>query len=1121
VVINQRHGVEQGFTLAERPTGLGDKGPLRLELAIEGTLRGELSPDGQTVVLRDGSGGEWMRYSGLKAWDARHQELGAKLEASDGVIALVVEASQAVYPVTIDPLITLTETRRLAPLAVGVHDFGYSVSISGDTLVVGAPAKNSSTGAAYVFERNQGGTNNWGQVKELAASDAAAGDAFGGSVSISEDTVVVGAYGSTNSTGAAYVFERNQGGTNNWGQVQELAASDVATGDLFGGSVSISGDTVVVGAYQKKKILFPQVGAAYVFDRNQGGANNWGQVQKLAASDAAAGDQFGYSVSISTNTVVVGAFAKSFNIGVAYVFDRNQGGPNNWGQVQKLAASDAAVGDWFGYSVSISGDTLVVGAFTKYNSIGAAYVFDRNQGGANNWGQVKELIASDAAADDRFGFSVSISGDTVVVGAYLKNSGTGAAYVFERNQGGANNWGEVQELAASDAAANDQFGASVSISGDTVVVGAYQKTNSAGVFRAGAAYVFERNQGGTNNWGQVQKLTVSDAAELDFFGEHVSISTNTVVVGARGKNSDAGAAYVFERNQGGANNWGQVQELAASDAAAYDYFGWSVSISGDTVVVGAIGKNINTGAAYVFERNQGGANNWGQVQELVATNAADGDVFGGSVSISGDTVVVGASRKNSSAGDFRAGAAYVFERNQGGSNNWGQVQQLAASDTAAGDEFGFSVSISGDTVVVGAYLKTNRTGAAYVIERNQGGTNNWVQVKELIASDGAAGDLFGHEVSISGDTVVVGAWAKNSETGAAYAFERNQGGSNNWGQVQKLAASDAAVGDWFGYSVSISGDKVVVGANGKNSFAGAAYVFDLPAPTITTCKLVCPSNIIDVCTESGTSGATVSYSAPTMTGDCDGVMVACTPASGSWFPVGSTTVNCTANDERGQTVDQCSFTVTVKDCQAPTINCPDVTQCSEAGICGAHVSFSPTVTDNCPGTVTTSFTPASGSLFPVGTTAVKCTATDTSGNSTSCTFKVIVTFCSTKCPLSSGFWKNHASLWPVPSLTLGTVNYNQAQLLAILNLSTGSGNKADASLILAQQLIAAKLNLANGASSCPIASTVAAADALIGARHIPIVPKITPATAVGNQMVSLAGPLGQYNTGLLTPGCTP
>ena len=374
--------------------------------------------------------------------------------------------------------------------------------------------------------------------------------------------------------------------------------------------------------------------------------------------------------------------------------------------------------------------------------------------------QAKKLTASDAAANDQFGYSVATNGDTVVVGAYGKNSNTGAAYIFERNQGGAENWGQVQKLTASDAAVNDQFGRSVAIDVDTVVVGAWLKNSNTG-----AAYIFARNQGGAENWGQVKKLTASDAAGGDDFGSSVAINADTVVVGAWVKNSNAGAAYIFERNQGGAENWGQVKKLTASDAG-WAYFGYSVAINADTVVVGAYGKI--PGAAYIFERNQGGAESWGQVQRLTASDAVGGDQFGISVAINIDTVAVGANHGNRAT----SGAVYIFERNQNGPESWGQVKELTADDAALLDEFGISVAIDADTLVVGAWAMNLATGgAAYIFERNQNGVEGWGQVQKLTASDEAAHDQFGSSVGIDGDTVVVGAEGKNSNTGAAYTFD--------------------------------------------------------------------------------------------------------------------------------------------------------------------------------------------------------------------------------------------------------------------------------------------------------------------------------------------------------------
>jgi hypothetical protein len=198
-----------------------------------------------------------------------------------------------------------------------------------------------------------------------------------------------------------------------------------------------------------------------------------------------------------------------------------------------------------------------------------------------------------------------------------------------------------------------------------------------------------------------------------------------------------------------------------------------------------------------------------------------------------------------------------------------------------------------------------------------------------------------------------------------------------------------------------------------------------------------------------------------------------------------------------------------------TLICPtNITVCNTVGQCGAVVTYpAPMTTGDC-GTSTVVCVPPSGSFFPVGTTTVTCTAPV----GTNCSFTVTVNLCTTNCPLTQGFWKNHPTDWPVSALTLGTVSYTEKQLLSILHTPPAGG---DASLILAHQLIAAKLNLAAGSDPCPIGDVIAAADALIDGHTIPIVPKITPSSTVGAQMVTLAEALDSYNEGLLTPNCAP
>src|SRR6266511_4321181 len=272
-------------------------------------------------------------------------------------------------------------------------------------------------------------------------------------------------------------------------------------------------------------------------------------------------------------------------------------------QQQKLEAPDARSGDAFGWSVAISGDTVVVGAPFDADRAGgdqgSAYVFVRSGG---VWTQQQKLISSDAAAGDNFGWSMSISGETVVVGAPFASgaagSNQGSAYVFVRN-GGV--WSQQQELIASDAAAGDQFGHSVAISGETVVVGARNHAGAAGL-QQGSAYVFARSEG---VWSEQQELLASDGGAFDLFGGNsVAISGETVVVGAELGGAAAnrqGSAYVFARS---GTVWTQQQKLLASDGEPFDNFGWSVGISGGTVVVGAMfddgAGGGNQGSAYVF-----------------------------------------------------------------------------------------------------------------------------------------------------------------------------------------------------------------------------------------------------------------------------------------------------------------------------------------------------------------------------------------------------------------------------------------------------------------------------------------------------------------------------------------
>ncbi|GHB58151.1 T9SS type A sorting domain-containing protein [Persicitalea jodogahamensis] len=368
---------------------------------------------------------------------------------------------------------------------------------------------------------------NWTEIIKKTASNAVNYDYFGASVSISGEYAIVGTRGANYGQGAAYIFRKDQDGIDTWGLVKKLTASDAASGDNFGVSVSVSGEYAIVGVTGKNSGL----GAAYIFRKDQDGTDTWGQVKKLTASDATIGGSFGVSVSVSGEYAIVGASGKN----AAYVYRKDQDGTDTWGQVKKLTASDAASGDGFGVSVSVSGEHAIVGAIGKDSYRGAAYFFKKDQDGT--WGNQQKITASDAAIGNSFGYSVSISGEYAIVGAQYKDSGRGAAYTFRKDQNGT--WGNEQKLTASDAANGDQFGASVSVSGEHAIVGAIGKDSGRG-----AAYTFRKDQNGT--WGNQQKITASDAANYDAFGRSVSISDEYAIVGAPDKDSYRGAAYVFK-----------------------------------------------------------------------------------------------------------------------------------------------------------------------------------------------------------------------------------------------------------------------------------------------------------------------------------------------------------------------------------------------------------------------------------------------------------------------------------------------------------------------------------------------------------------------------------------------
>ena len=384
-------------------------------------------------------------------------------------------------------------------------------------------------------------------------------------------------------------------------------------------------------------------------------------------------------------------------------------------EIAKLLASDGAGSDVYGWSVSISGDgtAALIGAYeddhSGYNSPGSVYALKLENG---SWVQKQKLIAGDASAGARFGSSVSISDDgaTALIGAY----GADTAYVFQLENG---SWVEKQKLTGTGVASGDLYGAASAVSADGTVAVIGSRRSDASASNAGAAYIFALENG---SWVQKQKLTASDAINGGGFGYATSVSADgsVILVGVERDEdlgSYAGAAYIFALENG---SWVQKKKLRASDGAANDYFGRYVAISGDgaTAIVGAASDDdhgSSSGSAYVFTLVGG---NWTQKQKLTASDAAGAAYFGNSVSLSadGDVALIGARR--SKVNIYDAGAAYVFQLENG---SWVEKQKLVAGDAGDEDSFGWSVDLSSDggSAVIGASYDTDNgtgSGSAYI-----------------------------------------------------------------------------------------------------------------------------------------------------------------------------------------------------------------------------------------------------------------------------------------------------------------------------------------------------------------------------------------------------------------------
>ncbi|MEM6822558.1 MAG: FG-GAP repeat protein [Verrucomicrobiota bacterium] len=854
---NKPEGIEHGFVIQERPASASEEG-IRLDLNVEGfsveALEGR-EPGSDDLQFVDEQGLPRLAYKDLKVWDANGEELDASMVSTAEGVQIVVADGSAVYPIVVDPLIVSLE-EKLGLVGSMNHLFGASLDVDGNTVLISAFGDNQNginSGSVYVFVNNGA---EWVQETKLIALDGKSGDAFGYSVSLSGDVALIGASGADDrgsNSGSAYIFMRDG---SSWNQVKKISAGDGESGDRFGTSVSIDDDTALIGAYRDDD-HGNSSGSAYVFVRSD---DIWGQEAKLTAgADGVANDWFGFSVDLDSSKAVIGAPRNDALAGSVYIFKRNQG---VWNREARLAVAGNLSSDRFGWSVGMDGSSALIGATAddgKENGSGAAYVYVYAD---ESWSLQAKLTANDGRFGYTFGSSISLKNNIALVGslagtywfsrngnawdqieridsgtisASISNIALGENIAFVGDPGDDENgdesgsvyvyalqvgmWNKAKKLTTGTGTSNDLFGYSVSLDGDTALVGAYGEDDNGST--SGSAYVLARNG---NSWVHEAKLLPGDGAPDDWFGFSVSLSGQRALVSAHGNDDagdDSGSAYLFERVNG---IWIEQCKLVTSDGQSRDYFGRSVSLDDDTALIGAYGDDDNgsgSGSAYVFTNVQG---SWNREAKLIASDGSHNDEFGRAVSFNGVSALIGARRDNDNGND--SGSAYVFINDKG---IWSEEAKLTANDGARGDEFGISVSIDGDTALVGAHLddeNASASGSAYIFIRSG---NLWTQEAKLTASDGGFQNFFGNSVSINkGGIAIVGADKDNeigSNSGSAYLFVHN---GNAWEQEIKFTAPDGRSGDRFGVSVSLGTDTAFIGSYrdddaGYNS--GSVYVY--------------------------------------------------------------------------------------------------------------------------------------------------------------------------------------------------------------------------------------------------------------------------------------------------------
>jgi len=711
------------------------------------------------------------------------------------------------------------------------------------------------------------------EIMPLKDKDLEIGDEFGRSVDIDGSYLVVGSpydddmYNTSKiDTGSAYLYRKYLDGSVKL--LKRLEADDKESYDLFGTSVAISGDYIVVGAY-KEDDSADAAGSVYVFKHKTD--SDITQIAKIQADDADKSDWFGFDVDIDGKYIVVGAYKDDIDsdnkdTGAAYLFEIKD--DNNITQLAKITAEDDnETNSTFGRSVAIYDHYIVVGAKDKNKDsdnedVGAVYLYKFDNDA--NVEKVKKIVASNGKKYDHFGNSVDIYGNYIVVGAYQKdkddNEDVGAVYLYKIKS--ETNIDEIEIIYANEINQDDSFGSSVSIYKNYIVIGTQDRYHNA--YQAGSASLFEIDR---DDVEFIKEFYPHNSTKYDRFGKAVAIDGNNIVVGTnradRANATNAGRAYLFDLEPKlrpyiyNIDNYyidykeeyskTKIQEFEIVSPVS-DIFDVKIISGDDQDKLEVDDKNISFVDVADYEepldKDENNQYDFGlkvtdskdnyfiayksinvkdrkylKVDKKTAKDIEANDDFGYSVDISGSYIIVGSPKDNIEDEDD-AGSAYLFKENNGDIK---QIAKLKLDDAKADDMFGSSVNIYSNYIFISAPQKNNSEGRVYVFKRDGSDVS---KIATLKADDASADSLFGSSVAFYKDYLIVASVIKDNSKGGVYIFKKDD--DDNFNQVDKLDGDNDL--DYFGSSVAIDGKKFIVGIKGddtKADNAGAAVVYEI------------------------------------------------------------------------------------------------------------------------------------------------------------------------------------------------------------------------------------------------------------------------------------------------------